>query len=120
MALRWSAVKIIDDDTPHHRGAGATDGEAHLIDEIVEGLEAKLGERDMIIADQKYRFICRVCEQCLTREKDPGELTISDRIDKIATQQRCWRCRCSSALCCWSSLLPSARWAPFSPMAWTG
>lgn len=87
MALRWSAVKIIDDDTPTIEALELTDGEAHLIDEIVEGLEAKLGERDMIIADQKYRFICRVCEQCLTREKDPGELTISDRIDKIATHK---------------------------------
>ena len=57
MALRWSAVKIIDDDAPHYRGAGAYGwGEACLIGEIVKGLEAKYGERDMIIADQKYRI----------------------------------------------------------------
>ena len=87
MALRWSAVKIIDDDAPTIEALELTDGEAHLIGEIVEELEAKRGERDMIIADQKYQFICKVCEQCLTREKDPGELTVSDRIDKLATHK---------------------------------
>ena len=87
MALRWSAVKIIDDDAPTLEALGLSDGEAHLIDEIVRGLEALYGERDMIIADQKYKFICRVCEQCITRLKEPGELTLSDRIDSIATNK---------------------------------
>lgn len=108
MALRWSAVKIIDDDAPTIGALELTDGEARLIGEIVKGLEAKYGERDMIIADQKYRFICRVCEQCLTREKDPGELTVSDRIDKIATHQYLAR-PCLSGSCCWCFLSPSGR-----------
>lgn len=87
MALRWSAVKIIDDDTPTLEALELSDGEAHLIDEIIRRLEAVYGDRDMIIADQKYKFICRICEQCVTRLKKPGELTLSDRIDAIVTNK---------------------------------
>lgn len=87
MALRWSAVKIIDDDTPTIEALELSDGEAHLIDEIVRSLEAQYGERDMIIADQKYKFICKVCGECVTHLKDPGELTLSDKIDRIATNK---------------------------------
>ena len=87
MALRWSAVKIIDDDTPTLEALELSDGEAHLIDEIIRGLEAVYGDRDMIIADQKYKFICRVCQQCVTHLKKPGELTLSDKVDAIATNK---------------------------------
>ena len=54
---------------------------------IVRDLEDKYVERDMIIADQKYKFICQICEQCVTHLKAPGELTLSDRIDSIATHK---------------------------------
>ena len=87
MALRWSAVKIIDDDVPTLEALELSDGEAHLIDEIVHRLEQRYGERDMIIADQKYKFICRVCSQCVTHLKAPGELTLSDKIDAVATHK---------------------------------
>ena len=87
MPLRWSAVKIIDDDAPTIEALGLSSGEAHLIDEIIRGLEDRYGERDMIVADQKYKFICSVCEQCVTHLKEPGELTVSDRIDRIATHR---------------------------------
>ena len=87
LALRWSAVKIIDDDAPTIEALELTDGEAHLIDEIIRSLEERYGDRDMIIADQKYKFICDVCARCVTRLKEPGELTLSDRIDRIATNK---------------------------------
>lgn len=87
MALRWSAVKLIDDDTPTIEALELSDGEAHLIDEIVHSLESRYGERDMIIADQKYRFICQVCEECVTHLKGPGELTLSDKVDAVVTNR---------------------------------
>ncbi len=87
MALRWSAVKIIDDDTPTLEALELSDGEAHLIDEIVRSLEDRYGERDMIIADQKYQFICQVCKECVTHLKGPDELTLSDKIDRVATNK---------------------------------
>ena len=87
MALRWSAVKLIDVDTPTIEALELSDGEAHLIDEIVRSLESQYGERDMIIADQKYRFICKVCEECVTHLKGPGELTLSDKVDAVVTNK---------------------------------
>lgn len=87
MALRWSAVKILDDDAPTIEALGLSNGEAHLLEEIIAGLETRNVERDMIVADQKYKFICRICEQCVIHLKDPGELTLSDKIDAIATNK---------------------------------
>lgn len=86
-ALRWSSVKIIDEDTPTIESLNLTGGEAHLIDEILRGLEDRYGERDMIIADQKYKFICSTCAKCTKYLKEPGKLTVSDRIDRIATHK---------------------------------
>ncbi len=87
LPLRWTAVKIVDDDTPTIESLGLTDGEAHLIEEIVSSLESRDMQRDMVIADQKYKFICRVCAQCVTRLKPAGELTLSDRIDAVLTNK---------------------------------
>ncbi|MBR7092864.1 MAG: ferrous iron transport protein B [Clostridia bacterium] len=87
MSPRWSAVKLIDEDAPTIEALELTPGEASLIDELVRQLEKQYGERDMIIADQKYKYICRVCEQCVIRLKDPGELTLSDKIDKVVTHK---------------------------------
>ncbi len=85
--LRWSAVKIIDNDALTIEALELTEGELSLINEIVLDLEAQYGERDMIIADQKYKFICRVCEQCVTHLKPVGELTFSDKLDKYITHK---------------------------------
>lgn len=85
--LRWSAVKIIDDDVPTIEALNLSDGESMLINEIISALEHTYGDRDMIIADQKYRFICRICEQCVTHLKDPGELTFSDKLDRVVTNK---------------------------------
>lgn len=87
MALRWSAVKVMDDDPPTIEALGLTQGEASLIDEIVSSLETDKMQRDMIIADQKYKFICKVCDECVVHLKKPGELTTSDKVDKIVTNK---------------------------------
>ena len=87
MALRWSAVKVMDDDPPTIEALGLTQGEANLINEIVSALETDKMQRDMIIADQKYKFICKVCDECVVHLKKPGELTVSDKVDKIVTNK---------------------------------
>ena len=69
MALRWSAVKVMDDDPPTIEALGLTQGEALLIDEIVSALETDKMQRDMIIADQKYKFICKVCDECVVKSE---------------------------------------------------
>lgn len=86
-ALRFSSVKIVDNDTPTIESLRLTGGEVHRIDEILRDLEDRYGERDMIIADQKYRFICGACAKCVRHLKEPGERTMSDRIDSIATHR---------------------------------
>lgn len=87
MALRWSAIKIIDEDIPTIEALELTAGECHLVDEILRTLEETHGERDMIIADQKYKYICAVCEQCVTRLKPRHELTLTDKVDLVVTNK---------------------------------
>ena len=40
----------------------------------------------MVIADQKYKFICSVCEKCLKKRSD-GKKSISDKIDMVFTNR---------------------------------
>ncbi len=87
MALRWSAVKLMDDDPPTIEALGLSQGEALLIDEIATALETDKMQRDMVIADQKYKFICKVCDECVVHLKKPGELTVSDKVDKVVTNK---------------------------------
>lgn len=87
LGLRFTAVRLIDGDVPAVDALQLTDDEATRIDGILRALEERFGERDMIIADRKYRFICGLCARCVKRSKDPGELTFSDRIDRIATHR---------------------------------
>lgn len=87
MALRWSAIKILDEDVPTIEALELTAGESHLVDEILHALEQTHGERDMIAADEKYRFICDVCAQCVTHLKPADELTLSDKVDRIVTNK---------------------------------
>lgn len=41
-------------------------------------------DREMIIADQRYKYICRICKKAVHKKYSKPE-TISDKIDRIAT-----------------------------------
>ena len=47
----------------------------------------KLIDREMVIADQKYKFICDVREKAVKRTLEDGHMTLSDKIDSVVTNK---------------------------------
>ena len=41
----------------------------------------------MVIADQKYKYICAITEKCVKRAHEAGHLTLSDKIDRVVTNK---------------------------------
>ena len=46
-----------------------------------------LGDRETLIADSRYQYIQRVVSAAVVRGGVPGELTLSERIDKVVTHR---------------------------------
>lgn len=87
LPLRWSAVKLIEGDTPTLETLDLSDTTLDCIEAIVSELETKNIDREMVIADQKYKFICAATEKCVKRAHEAGHLTVSDKIDRIVTNK---------------------------------
>lgn len=87
LPLRWSAVKLIEGDEPTLSALNLTDTQLSCIESIVSELETDNIDREMVIADQKYKYICSVTEKAVTRKHKAGHMTLSDKIDRIATHK---------------------------------
>lgn len=87
LPLRWSAVKLIEGDAPTLQALNLNDTKLSCIESIVSELETKNIDREMVIADQKYKFICSVTEKCVKRAHEAGHLTLSDKIDRVVTNK---------------------------------
>ena len=85
--LRWAAVRLLDDDAEVRDLLRLNPEEKRRLDEIMNKLEADNKERDMIIADQKYRSIVRICSECVRRVKRSDAPEISDLVDRVATHR---------------------------------
>ncbi len=85
---RYIATKLIEGDPLIKDVLGMSEGEMHIIDHIVENMETEIGmDREAAIADSRYQFITRVSAANLKRNRKPGELTLSNRIDKVFTNK---------------------------------
>ncbi len=85
--LRWSAVKLVEGDEPTLKALDLSDSKLNCIESIVSELESKNIDREMVIADQKYKYICSVTEKCVKKAHAEGHLTISDKIDRVVTNK---------------------------------
>lgn len=85
--LRWSAVKLIEGDAPTLEALDLTDTQLNCLESIVLELETNKIDREMVIADQKYKFICDVREKAVKRTLEDGHMTLSDKIDSVVTNR---------------------------------
>lgn len=85
--LRWSAVKLIEGDEPTEKALELSASEADFIDGLVKKIETPKIDREIIVADQKYKFICSLCEKAVKLSKKTHELSTSDKIDRIVTNR---------------------------------
>lgn len=87
LPLRWTAVKLIEGDAPTLKSLGLDDAKLSRIESIAAALETNHIDREMVIADQKYKFICSVTEKCVSRAHEAGDITLSDQIDRVVTNK---------------------------------
>ena len=87
LPLRWSAVKLIEGDEPTLETLALDDTKLSCIESIVSELETKNIDREMVIADQKYKYICAITDKCVKRAHEAGHLTLSDKIDRVVTNK---------------------------------
>lgn len=87
LPLRWSAVKLIEGDEPTMQALELSDTTLSCVESIVSELETQNIDREMVIADQKYKYICSVTEKCVKRAHEAGHLTLSDKIDRVVTNK---------------------------------
>lgn len=87
LPLRWSAVKLIEGDEPTMKSLELTDSQFDAIEAIVSELETEKIDREMVIADQKYKFICSATAKAVKHRHKAGHLTLSDKIDKVVTHK---------------------------------
>lgn len=85
--LRWSAVKLIEGDAPTLEALDLSDTQLNCLESIVLELETNKIDREMVIADQKYKFICDVREKAVKRTLEDGHMTLSDKIDSVVTNK---------------------------------
>lgn len=84
---RFLAVKLFENDPLTLQQLKFSPEQKRLLEGILSSVpETRLVDRQMMIADQRYRFICAVCERVVTRS-EREQYTVSERIDRILTNR---------------------------------
>ena len=86
LPLRFAASKIVEGDTTVIEALKLDETEQHTIEHIIRDMEQERGlDRQAAIADMRYSFISRLCEQTVVKPRESKEYLRSRRIDKVLT-----------------------------------
>lgn len=84
--LRFAATKVIENDKLIIDSLNLSQNELEMIEHIVKQMEAERGlDRSAAIADMRYSFIQKVCDECVYKPHESKEHICSQKIDKILT-----------------------------------
>ncbi len=84
---RWAAVKLAEGDAPTREELQLDSATLEYIELMVQATQTQSLDREVLVADQKFRYICSVRDKVLTRKKEQGSFTVSDKIDRIVTNR---------------------------------
>ena len=85
---RWNAVKVFEGDNITLEKFKFTEQQSRKINTIRKRIPTtKYLDREMIIADQRYKYICEICSSVVKKRFAQGHLTTSDKVDKIITNR---------------------------------
>ena len=84
--LRFAATKVIENDKLIIDSLNLSQNELEMIEHIVKQMEEERGlDRSAAIADMRYSFIQKVCDECVYKPHESKEHIRSQKIDKILT-----------------------------------
>ena len=86
--LRWYAIKVFERDSQalEHIQLSA-DLKSHLEEHIKECEKEMDDDAESIITNQRYLYIQELVKECVSKKRKAGELSTSDKIDKIVTNR---------------------------------
>ena len=86
LPLRFATTKVIEGDEIVMEKLCVDENEKEMIRQIIKKMEDESGmDRSSAIADMRYDFIERVCEQTVVKPMESKERIRSEKIDKILT-----------------------------------
>ena len=86
LPLRFATTKVIEGDDIVKEKLSLDENEKEMIRHIIRQMEEESGmDRSSAIADMRYDFIERVCEQTVVKPMESKERIRSEKIDKILT-----------------------------------
>ena len=86
LPLRFAASKLIEGDELILHQLDLDRNEQEMLEHIVLQMEKERGlDRSAAIADMRFAFIQRVCDQCVVKPQESREHIRSQRIDNILT-----------------------------------
>ena len=84
--VRFAATKAIEGDPLITKQLKLDENEKEMLEHIVQQMETERGvDRSAAIADMRFDFIERLCEQTVTKPKESRERIRSEKIDRILT-----------------------------------
>ena len=86
LPVRFAASKAIEGDTQVLEQLSLDGNETETLEHIVLQMERERGlDRSAAIADMRFAFIQRVCDQCVVRPRESREHLRSRRLDRLLT-----------------------------------
>ncbi len=86
LPLRFAASKLLEGDELIASQLELDENERETLEHIAIQMEHERGlDRSAAIADMRFAFIQRVCDQCVTKPQESREHVRSSRIDQILT-----------------------------------
>ncbi|MBB5182305.1 ferrous iron transport protein B [Catenisphaera adipataccumulans] len=86
--LRWFAVKVFERDERAIREMGLSKEILDHVESHIRDCEKELDDdAESIITSQRYDYIAKVMLECVKKKRARGELSVSDKIDKIVTNR---------------------------------
>ena len=84
--VRFAATKLVEGDEPILTKLKLQENEKEMLEHIISQMEKESGkDREAALADMRFRFIDRVCEETVVRPQESKEHKRSVAIDKILT-----------------------------------
>jgi ferrous iron transport protein B len=85
----WASIKLLEGDKVVEQHLDLDAGTLRAVEDIIREYEAssEFGDRETMIAHQRYCFIESITAAALRRGRGANAQTISDRIDRIATHK---------------------------------
>lgn len=85
----WASIKLIEGDKLVEQSLELDDETRWKVNTVVKEYEDaySLGDRETLIADARYQYICHVVKLAVQKGRPIGTLTLSDKIDSIVTNK---------------------------------